>query len=136
MAGSAAKKSRASARDFNPRLILSQILALQCWHYISLCLLYAASSVLTSAPLTLSRLFGYDTLNTGTVGGWIESMHHVAAYLGTAAGLMLIIEKSKKCLDFSVTLFVFHFVACCLHSGFPGEGRVKVMKRAERVRSW
>ncbi len=34
--------------------------------------------------------------------------------------LALIVEKSKKCLDFSVTLFVIHVVLCSIYSrGFP-----------------
>lgn len=31
--------------------------------------------------------------------------------------LALIVEKSKKCLDFSVTLFVVHVVLCSVYSG-------------------
>jgi len=31
--------------------------------------------------------------------------------------LALIVEKSKKCLDFSVTLFVVHVVLCTVYSG-------------------
>mmetsp|Transcript_10366 Transcript_10366/g.20625 ORF Transcript_10366/g.20625 Transcript_10366/m.20625 type:complete len:154 (+) Transcript_10366:227-688(+) len=114
-----ASTHKKNARDFNPRLILAQIFALQCYHYLTLALLYIASHVLTATPLSLERLFGYSRLSTGTVSGWLESAHHVGAYVGTAVGLVLIIEKSKKCLDFSVTLFLFHFIACCVHSGFP-----------------
>jgi hypothetical protein len=34
--------------------------------------------------------------------------------------LALIVEKSKKCLDFSVTLFVIHLLLCTIYSGgFP-----------------
>ena len=31
--------------------------------------------------------------------------------------LALIVEKSKKCLDFSVTLFVVHVLLCTVYSG-------------------
>jgi hypothetical protein len=31
--------------------------------------------------------------------------------------LALIVEKSKKCLDFSVTLFVIHVILCSIYSG-------------------
>ena len=91
--GTASNKK--DARDFNPRLIISQILALQCYHYLTLSLLYIASHVLTTTPLSLDRLFGYGRLSTGTVSGWMESLHHVGAYMGTAVGLVLIIEKVR-----------------------------------------
>jgi hypothetical protein len=33
--------------------------------------------------------------------------------------LNVIVEKSKKCLDFSVTLFVIHLVSCIWYAGIP-----------------
>jgi hypothetical protein len=33
--------------------------------------------------------------------------------------LALIVEKSKKCLDFGVTLFLIHLGACWVYGGFP-----------------
>ena len=33
--------------------------------------------------------------------------------------MAVIVEKSKKVLDFSVTLFFIHFVLCILYNGFP-----------------
>ncbi|GMH81577.1 hypothetical protein TL16_g08975, partial [Triparma laevis f. inornata] len=104
--------------DFHPRLIILQIVALQCYHYITLSLLYLLSHLLTSTPLTLSLLFSPLTLTSVT--SVISSLTHILAYLSTATGLMLIIEKSKKCLDFTVTVFLVHFCFCCIHSGWPG----------------
>ena len=34
--------------------------------------------------------------------------------------MAIIVEKSKKCLDFSFTLFVVHFFIVCFYDGFPG----------------
>jgi hypothetical protein len=33
--------------------------------------------------------------------------------------MAVIVEKSKKCLDFSVTLFIIHFIFCVMYNGFP-----------------
>lgn len=33
--------------------------------------------------------------------------------------LVFIVEKSKKCLDFSVTLFLIHILICSIYGGFP-----------------
>mmetsp|Transcript_4533 Transcript_4533/g.9379 ORF Transcript_4533/g.9379 Transcript_4533/m.9379 type:complete len:118 (-) Transcript_4533:288-641(-) len=33
--------------------------------------------------------------------------------------MAIIVEKSKKCLDFSLTLFVVHLLIVCVYGGFP-----------------
>jgi len=36
-----------------------------------------------------------------------------------AVGLALIVEKSKKCLDFTVTYFILHLILSTMYNGFP-----------------
>ena len=48
--------------------------------------------------------------------------YFICAYLSqfnSAVLLAIIVEKSKKCLDFSVTLFLIHIVTCSIYGGFP-----------------
>ena len=33
--------------------------------------------------------------------------------------MAIIVEKSKKCLDFALTLFIFHFIFCIAYDGLP-----------------
>lgn len=33
--------------------------------------------------------------------------------------LVVVVEKSKKCLDFSLTLFFTHLLLCFMYDGFP-----------------
>lgn len=33
--------------------------------------------------------------------------------------MAIIVEKSKKCLDFSFTLFMIHLFLVCVYDGFP-----------------
>jgi hypothetical protein len=40
-------------------------------------------------------------------------------YLIGAALLAVIVEKSKKCLDFSVTLFLINLTCCTFYGGIP-----------------
>ena len=37
----------------------------------------------------------------------------------SAIGLVVIVEKSKKCLDFTFTYFILHLVLSCLFGGVP-----------------
>lgn len=42
------------------------------------------------------------------------------SWLGNRAVLLaIIVEKSKKCLDFSVTLFLIHLLSCYWYDGLP-----------------
>lgn len=44
--------------------------------------------------------------------------HHLSIHF-SAVLLAIIVEKSKKCLDFSVTLFLIHLFSCIWYSGLP-----------------
>jgi hypothetical protein len=43
--------------DFNPKLITAQIVALQCFHYFLLALLFQGNHVLYGTSITLDRIF-------------------------------------------------------------------------------
>lgn len=45
------------AKDFNPRLIFSQIVALQCFHYVFLGLLFQINYLLFGSSITIDRIF-------------------------------------------------------------------------------
>jgi hypothetical protein len=40
-------------------------------------------------------------------------------FITSAVLLAIIVEKSKKCLDFSVTLFLVHLLLCTWYNGIP-----------------
>ena len=46
-------------------------------------------------------------------------LHHYPIEYQSSIMLAIIVEKSKKCLDFSVTLFVIHIIFCSIYGGFP-----------------
>ena len=41
------------------------------------------------------------------------------AFVDSAVLLAIIVEKSKKCLDFSFTLFLIHLCVCTAYDGMP-----------------
>ena len=45
------------AKDFNPRLIFSQIVAMQCFHYVFLGLLFQINYLLFGSSITIDRIF-------------------------------------------------------------------------------
>lgn len=39
--------------------------------------------------------------------------------LGSAGFLLHLVERAKKCLDFSATLFIIHLLICIVYGGWP-----------------
>mmetsp|Transcript_24381 Transcript_24381/g.46265 ORF Transcript_24381/g.46265 Transcript_24381/m.46265 type:complete len:147 (-) Transcript_24381:425-865(-) len=58
----------------------------------------------------------------GSTGLLRDRMVIVSVLANAVAGagyLCIIVERAKKCLDFTVTLYIVHFFGCMLHSGLP-----------------
>ncbi|KAL3799190.1 hypothetical protein ACHAW5_005467 [Stephanodiscus triporus] len=107
-------------QSFNPKLILSQILCLQCFHYLVLGCIFQMNHVLFATSVTIDRIFTDEYLDVWSALGWIDNAAVLTSSFVGSLLLAVIVEKSKKCLDFSVTLFVIHVVLCSVYSrGLP-----------------
>ena len=104
---------------FNPRLIFSQIVALQSFHYLTLGFCIQCNHVVYGSSITIDRIFTSQYIDIWTGEGWCDNAAVLTSALVGSALLAVIVEKSKKVLDFSVTLFFIHFIACCLYGGAP-----------------
>eukprot|EP00532_Pseudo-nitzschia_australis_P016889 CAMPEP_0168262382 /NCGR_PEP_ID=MMETSP0141_2-20121125/9676_1 /TAXON_ID=44445 /ORGANISM="Pseudo-nitzschia australis, Strain 10249 10 AB" /LENGTH=158 /DNA_ID=CAMNT_0008200781 /DNA_START=334 /DNA_END=810 /DNA_ORIENTATION=- len=110
---------QASTKNFNPRLIFSQIVSLQCFHYLFLGFFFQINHVLYGQSVTVDRMFTDEYLKVWH-GGWQDALAVFLSYAVVGSFLMaIIVEKSKKCLDFSLTLFVVHLLIVCVYGGFP-----------------
>jgi hypothetical protein len=108
-----------SQKAFNPRFIFSQIVAIQCFHYVILGFFFQVNYVMYGTSITLDRVFSDKYLRIWTLIGWADTFAVLLASLVGSVLLAVIVEKSKKCLDFSVTLFMIHFILCSLYDGLP-----------------
>lgn len=96
----------ADKRD--PILIVSQIIAMQSFYYASLGAYFVSCHLISGLPLSLDRFFATD-----------RSPDVAAGFAASVAGALLlrtIVEKSRKCLDFAVTLNGLHLLFCLLYS--------------------
>ncbi|KAL7427220.1 hypothetical protein ACHAXH_002182 [Discostella pseudostelligera] len=109
----------AQAQLFNPRLILSQIIALQSFHYVVLGIIFQVNHVLFATSITLDRIFTSKYLDIWSALGWIDNAAVLMSSVIGSLLLAIIVEKSKKCLDFSVTLFLIHIILCSIYDGCP-----------------
>jgi len=66
---------------FNPTLIFSQIMALQCFHYFFSGLLMEINNVLFGTSVTLDRLFTAEYLDLRTTPGWIDNGSILVSYI-------------------------------------------------------
>ena len=71
--GSQRSSSSKTSNAFYPRLILSQIMALQSWHYFTLCAIYQMNYYIFGSAVTLDRIFTTKYLNIWTGPGWVDN---------------------------------------------------------------
>jgi len=53
----ARSRTKDNKKDFNPRLIFSQIVAMQCFHYVFLGLMFEINSLFFGKSITIDRIF-------------------------------------------------------------------------------
>lgn len=106
--------------QWDPILLISQIVAMQSVMYLSLCLLMAIMQDLTGAARTLDHIFEYHEIHVRDNEGRSIIFAFVLNAVIGAMALWLIVGRTKLCLDFSCTYHVIHLLICwCYNSGFP-----------------
>jgi hypothetical protein len=66
-------RSANNAALFNPRLILSQIISLQSFHYLVLGVIFQINHVLFATSITMDRIFTAKYLDVWSAAGWIDN---------------------------------------------------------------
>jgi hypothetical protein len=112
-------KTEEGAASFRPKLITTQIIALQCLHYALLSFFIQVNSFLYGSSITIDRIFTDRYIRLWHIRGLPDVCALVFASLVGSVLLAVIVEKSKKCLDFGVTLFLIHLLMCTFYDGFP-----------------
>ncbi|KAJ8612691.1 hypothetical protein CTAYLR_008952 [Chrysophaeum taylorii] len=103
----------------DPLLISFQIVSLQCFYYAFMGIFFMGCHVIYGLPLSLDRFFSLTrSLDVLTESGGLEVLAIFASGLVGATLLRTIVEKSRKCLDFAVTLYIIHAVTCVVYSDF------------------
>ncbi|KAJ3164032.1 hypothetical protein HDU88_005685 [Geranomyces variabilis] len=108
------------ASKFDPILLSAQIVALQCTYYLTASLHIFLLELLTGSPITLAHVLSSSELRTDTVLGWALSLGMLLNAGAAAYALLIIVERSRLCVDFSVTLHFLHLLATSVYSrGVP-----------------
>ncbi|KAH6575402.1 hypothetical protein BASA62_001923 [Batrachochytrium salamandrivorans] len=104
------------AGTFDPTLLLSQIVALQCSYYICLSLLVGLLAVLTGAPFTLHHLLSFTEIDSSTALGWSLFLAFLVTAFISCFLLLVIVERTRLCIDFACTLHLLHLLLVTFYS--------------------
>lgn len=107
------------ASIFDPLLITAQILCMQCLNYLSLGLLQWLLLGSYVPHFSLYYFFDYHAVNVHKFSGWMVIISFLANAIAGAGYLCIVVERAKKCLDFTATVYIVHFFICLFHSGLP-----------------
>lgn len=106
-------------QHFDPLLIILQIISLQCFFYFSMGAAIVCVHLFFDKHISLEYFFSPNYVNLATMDGLSEGFCVLIASLTGAFLLPIIVEKSKKCVDFTFTLFFIHTFVCTFYESFP-----------------
>ncbi|KAG7478289.1 hypothetical protein MATL_G00079060 [Megalops atlanticus] len=101
---------------WDPVLIISQIILMQCIYYSFLGLWLAGVDSLVHNNRSLDQIFSYELLGFSTLQGRLSMMAFILNSLTCALGLWFFIRRGKQCLDFTVTVHFFHMIGCWIYN--------------------
>jgi protein SYS1 len=110
-----------SKKVFQPTLIILQILALQCFYYLAMGSIWIIPHILFEHSLSLGRLFSDQYVDFSSWSGWVDTICTFTSGIVGAYLLSIIVERAKRCVDFTFTVYFVHIVSCTCYSGFPLE---------------
>ncbi|KAJ7951803.1 Protein SYS1 like [Quillaja saponaria] len=107
------------AAVWDPWLIVAQIVCLQCLYYLTLGAFLGILVGTRVSRMSLVYFFDYATITTSTVTGWFVIASFLLSSLAGAGYMIFVIERAKKCLDFSATVYIIHLFICIIYGGWP-----------------
>ncbi|XP_064393142.1 protein SYS1 homolog [Halichondria panicea] len=103
---------------FDPLLVGSQILALQCCFYVTMGLWLVLADMIAGIQLSVDQLFDYKEFE-GPHDGWLVMGAVALNAFSTALAMWWIVRRAKLCLDFSITVYLLHLLLSVLYGGLP-----------------
>ncbi|KAJ2533673.1 hypothetical protein EV175_007069 [Coemansia sp. RSA 1933] len=100
---------------WDPVLILSQIATVQCFGYSSFGFAMVVLSVVSNVSLSPRLLFDAQLVRSDSVEGWCVALALVAMGLANIVPLVYMVERSRLCVDFSVTFTAVHVILVAWH---------------------
>ncbi|KAF6032469.1 SYS1 [Bugula neritina] len=100
---------------WDPPLIVSQILCMQASYYVFLGTWIITLDLILHSDLSLGQIYNFDSFQL-KYGISVLCAYILNAITG-ALSLWYIVKRTKQCLDFTLTVHLFHFITCCIYNG-------------------
>ncbi|KAK9229153.1 hypothetical protein WN944_022110 [Citrus x changshan-huyou] len=104
---------------WDPWLIVAQIVCLQCFYYLTLGVFVSIFVGTRVSHMSLVYFFDFATVTASTVTGWCVIASILLTSVAGAGYMFHLIERAKKCLDFSATVYIIHLFICIVYGGWP-----------------
>eukprot|EP01134_Creolimax_fragrantissima_P008073 CFRG8073T1 len=69
-------------------------------------------------PVHLNWVFSSKSVSSDGLGWFGTGVYFMNACV-SSVWILLVVARTKLCLDFCVTLYVYHFMFCFFYSGWP-----------------
>lgn len=106
---------------FDPVLILGQIVCMQALFYVSLGCFMLVLDAACGRQLTVVQILSPRAASPASGGRtwWVPVGALFLAAIACSFGLVLVVGKARRCLDFSATVFIVHLVVASASHGVP-----------------
>jgi hypothetical protein len=109
---------------FDPLLIIYEILVMQCIFYLCIALWLLLFHLTLASSLALSMILSSHHMSLSShkpLNTYISILSILLTSPFIAFALLLIVTRSKKCLDHVATIHIIHILFCTLIFNFPTE---------------
>jgi hypothetical protein len=107
--------------DFNPKLIISNIIILISIYYILQIFFTIFFDKFFGLNIHLDQILTDESLDFTSQYSSVFIYSLFFTYLLMIICFAIIVEKAKKILDFVLTNFFVHLVICTIYNGFPSK---------------
>ncbi len=101
---------------FDPTFIIYQIVAVQCFYYLVMGTLWGVAHSIFGFPVILDNFFTPNYVNFTSLSGILECLCCLCSGALGSYIIANVVERSKKCVDFTATLYFIHILCTCLYS--------------------
>ncbi|KAK0042898.1 protein SYS1 [Biomphalaria pfeifferi] len=104
--------------QWDPILIIAQIIAMICFWYFSLGIWIFVLDVIGKFDLSIEQIFTQSDLGLYEDSGRTNIIGFALNSLTVSFIMWCVVGRTKQCLDFTATIHLFHFFACWIYFGY------------------
>lgn len=106
-------------QQWDPALIIAQIILIQSFFYLSLGLIFYCFSFTFDLTLNFRQFFDSKIMSFHNILGTTTVISFFLNGIILVFLFVPVVERARKCLDFTSTIYILHLFACTLYYGFP-----------------